>query len=284
MSQFSGESLDPSVFTEETSNSDVESQVKLFSDDNSEEDTLETEKDTEEVETEEESEVSNEQESEETSSEEEPTEEQTSDSELKKELDNWKNRYENAQHLIAKHGTELGQLRQLVQQLQDQKPQKEEDEAEFLDTFVQNPKAAIAKELQKREAEVLQRKQHQEQLNQQNLQYVQNSAPDFDNYKQDILEVAKLDGIKNASMDMLNHTLYNDPILALQFYHRAKLMRENNELKTKGKNVVKQLATNSKKTPTLTSGNSKKSSKVGLTDKEISNLSDKQLQELLKQL
>ena len=144
---------------------------------------------------------------------------------LKKELENYKNRYSNAEKLIGKHSQELHELRKFYQQQQQAPKQNQpvapEDDADFLDSFVKNPKEALMKELQRRDEEINNQRMQQEQWIAQNTQHVYNSVTNFDELKNDILAVAKEDGIENPTMEMLNQTINTDPLLAIQYAKRA---------------------------------------------------------------
>lgn len=204
---------------------------------------------------------------------------------LKKELENYKNRYSNAEKLIGKHSQELYKLRQFYQQQQQQtqQSQNEEPDGEFLDKFIKDPKKALAQELQRREAEIQHQRLQQEQWINKNTQHVYNSIPNFDDLKNDILEIAKEDGIANPTMEMLQQTVTTDPLLAIQYAKRASLKREIMNVQNKGKETIKKIASNSKKTPTI-KGKSSSSSSKELTDAQLRSMPREEIQKRLKEL
>jgi len=204
---------------------------------------------------------------------------------LRKELENYKNRYSNAEKLIGKHSQELHQLRQFYnQQLTQKQSQVEpEDNGEFLDEFIKNPKDALAKELQRREQESYSQKQQQDNWVAQNTQQVYAQVPNFDELRNDILKVAIEDGIENPTMEMLQQTVDTDPLLAIQYAKRASLKREIERVQNKGKETIKQIASNSKKTPTI-KGKSKSSSSKELTSSDLRSMPREEIQKRLKDL
>lgn len=203
---------------------------------------------------------------------------------LKKELENYKNRYSNAEKLIGKHSQELHELRKFYQQMNQQKQsQPEVDDSEFLDDFIKNPKEALAKELQRRDSEIETQRKQQEQWVSQNTQHVYQSVPDFDSLKDTILEIAREDGIENPTMDMLQQTVNTDPLLAIQYAKRASLKREIEQVRNKGKDTIKKIASNSKKTPTI-KGKTQSSSSKELTDTQLRSMSREDIQNRLKEL
>jgi len=204
---------------------------------------------------------------------------------LKKELDNYKNRYSNAEKLIGKHSQELSQLRKFQQQqLQNQQQsQTEEPNGDFLDDFVKNPQEALSKELQKRDNAIQQQRQKQEQWVNQNMQHVYNTVPNFDELKGAILGVGKEDGIAEPSLQMLQQTVQTDPLLAIQFAKRASLKKEMENIRNNGKETIKQIAKNSKKTPTIKGKQSASSSKE-ITDSQLRSMSRDEIQKRLTEM
>jgi predicted RNase H-like nuclease (RuvC/YqgF family) len=200
----------------------------------------------------------------------------------KKELETWKSRYENANRKIGQQGTELHQLRQMVTQLQQQFEAKNnpQDESKFLDEFIKNPKQALAEEIQRRELQKTSQNVEQQRLEQQNIDYIYQHVPDFDSLKNDILEVAKEDGISNADMKMLEISMRTDPLIVVQFSKRAKLLKELRDTKQKGQSTLKKIASNSRKTQPI--ANVPNQSPKTLNDKELSSLSDAEFKALLK--
>jgi len=214
------------------------------------------------------------------------TEETSDDVEaLRKELENYKNRYTNAEKLIGKHSQELHQLRQFynAQAQQKQSQGEPEDEGDFLDDFVKNPKEALSKELQRREADIQQKRQQQDEWISNNTQNVYNSVPNFDELKSTILEIAKEDGIANPTETMLLQTVQTDPILAIQYARRASLKKEIESIRNKGKETIKKIASNSKKTPTI-KGKSSSSTSKELTESQLRSMSREEIQTRLKDL
>jgi len=207
--------------------------------------------------------------------------------ELQAELQNWQSRYENANQLIGRHSQELNELRQLKQQQEQEKPlteeEKKENEQKFLDDFVKNPKEALERELQQREQASLIQKQQQEQFRNGNKDYVYNAVPQMDTLKNTILELAREDGIENATLQQLEDTIATDPLLAVSYAKRAVLKQELDNARNQGKQVVQKIAQNSKRAPVLKGGQSQ-TSKRDMTSSDIRNMSNEDLKARLKEL
>jgi hypothetical protein len=198
----------------------------------------------------------------------------------KKELETWKTRYDNASRTIGRQGTELHQLRQMVTQLQQQFEAKNpQDDSKFLDDFIKNPRDLIAKELQRREQQTVSQNIEQQKAEQQNIDYIYQNVPDFDSLKNDILDVAKEDGIEGANIQMLEISMKTDPLLVVQYSKRAKLLRELRDTKQKGQSTLKKIASNSRKTQPI--ANVPNQSSKTISDKELSSLSDSEFKALL---
>jgi hypothetical protein len=201
----------------------------------------------------------------------------------KKELETWKTRYDNANRTIGRQGQELHQLRQMVTQLQQQFEAKNgpQDDTKFLDDFIKNPKQALAEELQRREHQKTTQTIEQQKAEQSNIDFIYQNAPDFDTLKNDILEVAKGDGIHGANLQMLEISMKTDPLYVLQFYKRAQLLRELRNTKQKGQSTLKKIASNSRKTQPIANVPNQSQTKT-ISDKELSSLSDSEFKALLK--
>jgi septation ring formation regulator EzrA len=195
---------------------------------------------------------------------------------LKANLDAEKNKYSNAQSLIDRQGNEIGQLRK---QSED-KPEitSEEYLNKFADDPVKAQKELLQAELERRESA----REQQEQQIAQNRSAVLNIVPDFDNKLSEIKEWYKDKGASSDFVDNLNsQALVGNVDLAVALGEIVNLKAQLAETKSKNTNVINKLNQGS----TVVSGKSGQSTGTDSTiqiPSDVTQLSDKQISELLK--
>jgi hypothetical protein len=197
--------------------------------------------------------------------------------------------HENAQEFIHRQANELGEIRRELAELK-KKPQLSSEEVREL--YERDPKAAINAVLKEKEGQTQDDSDRKARAKELNRKGIMKLAPDFTEYVPDIVALAKADGEKDEVLDDFKQSpLDTNVYIAAQFYRRAKLTREfkkleqeNKDLKKKLKefpNKIKQTVNAKGKTIAGQPPAHQTTALNAVTDEDISNLSDEQLDEYI---
>lgn len=192
-----------------------------------------------------------------------------------KDLELQKEQNRHAQSLIDKQGNEIGDLRKLKESTSEMT--SDEYLNKFADDPVQAQKELLQAELDRRESV----KAEKEQQIAQNRSTVLSIVPDFDSHIEGIKEWYKGKGASEDFVGSLNsQALVSNVDLAVALAEIQSLNKQLSETKSKNDNVINKLNSSN----TVVSGKSGQSVNSDSTiqmPSQVTELSDKQLKELL---
>lgn len=187
------------------------------------------------------------------------------------------------EEFIQRRNAEVGELRKQIEALQQRIPQVQED------GYYENPVDAVNQVLQAREQQAqIQYLEHQAAIKQNELT-IKEFVPEFDSLVDDMVEVIR--DLKYPQ-EVINNFKANpyaeQPAILVNLAERAKLAKENKTLKAEIEKLKKapgdvlkkvEAAANSSRPLTAATGNS---GNRAISDKQVHQLSDKELDELLR--
>ena len=166
----------------------------------------------------------------------EPTREPTI-AELQAQLEAQAKRLEDQEKFIGRQSKEVGELRDKEKELADLKTQMESDEF-TMDKFLDNPREALRNEVEHNQrVERIRELEQNIELDRrvsENRETVSQFAPEFENQRDSIAKLLESDGIPtNSIQEYMSNIYMQDPAVAVQLSHRARLEAENASLRAR---------------------------------------------------
>lgn len=218
---------------------------------------------------------------------EEATEEVDELTKIREELKALQESNRKYQLTIDRQGDELGQLRKLKEQ-----PQEEESADDYLQKFAEDPEKAVEATFKKQlEAEQARRTQEQQVLAQ-NRDVIHGKVDGFENLIPDIKKDFLAEGASEDVLASLDYELYLNPTLAVYAGKAVKMAKENSELRAQLEEARKQPHEFAKKLQKATSkgpslngkiSSSKQGNSRKMTGGDLTSLSDEELSRMLEE-
>lgn len=194
----------------------------------------------------------------------------------------WKTEYNNLQKVLGRQGQLIGELKAQLNKMNEKPAEPEKPEKKLtLDEFVEDPEAALKRELDKRERRKADEMAKQEIVIRQNVEMVYEKVPNFEELLPTIIELAKEDGFESVDQDMVMRTARLEPVVAIQYAKRAALALKVNGEKAKGEQAIDRIARGTRKQPVVTGSSAGAPQKTKLTESDIQNMTDAEIKELL---
>lgn len=204
------------------------------------------------------------------------------------------------EEVLGRQGKDLGDKKKKIEELQRQIAIEESPEVieQYNDRYIENP-YETTKEVAKRERELEAKRKELYDLQVEEIVAEQESTireaiPEFDDLKETIEEVLRLDGIEEKVIEkVMRNPFMEHPSLMIQIAKRASVLKENKELrakygKEKGKNErvldnVEKAARMGKPLNGRMSGSSSKGTGA-LTDADIWSMSSEEINKVAEKL
>ena len=204
-------------------------------------------------------------------------------------------KHERLMSTIGQQGNQIGELRRKEAEYQQLIARMNQgNDSDILDEFTRDPRKVLQEEMQRREdirrKEILESQIGNDRISMENRAFFSEKAPELESNLDSIKEVLRSDGVPEDGINnFISNPYVHDRGLLLNLYKRASAEREANKWKERYERVAKKNPEYLKKIDkaldprTNIRGKKSSPSKLEIDPAKISGMSDKDLEEALKQ-